>query len=103
MRSAANKVTYSVAGQVQATAGGAGVNSNILSQVLMDATVIGTGNTGVVSGAGTNMQTDGATAIAGMALPNVIGTVTFKYQHRCLSTSHNVSSTVRGMFQEIMG
>jgi len=102
-KSAANKFLFMCGGVVQASAAGAGTNSEHYGQFLRGATILATSLVGVVSGAGSNMQTDGSIVYSGVDTPNTLAAVTYKMQHRGLSASHNVSSTVRGYVQEIMG
>lgn len=101
LKSAANKVACFVGGSAFATAGGAGVNSEVSIALVRNGVTLITCTTGVVSGSGTNMQSDGAVGLAWIDTPNTT-IVTYKAQQKCLNTSHNVSSSVFGMFQEIM-
>lgn len=73
--------------KVQATAscvvsaGGSGTNSTYTGQLLRGATVISNFAMGVVSGAGTNQQSQGAAAWHAIDFPNTSSNSTYKLQH----------------------
>jgi hypothetical protein len=88
MSSAANVIEWNFRWGGTIAAGGAGTNSVGLWRVLRGASVLsgGTGSIGVVSGAGTNMQTHGFGSGYGIEIPNSISAQTFKLQHSKSST-----------------
>ena len=94
--SAAHRVRFSADANVTISAGGAGANSNYIGQLLRSATVIGSYNTGVVSGAGTNIQSQGHASSKGLDAPNTSSAVTYKMQHRS-STTGTATATTAGI------
>lgn len=98
------KVQYS--GSAQAGAGGAGVNTEvfgIITNTTQAITISTQVVTGVVSGAGSNIQSDGNASSFGINCPMSVAAQTYAYQHRGLNTSGTITTAVNGCAEEIMG
>lgn len=102
--SAANFVKLSYSGQTRAAAGGAGVNTEVVCTIARAGTAVGPqNNTGVVSGSGTNQQTDGTCALNFIDSPNTTSSTAYTFQHKGLNTSGAcTTSTLYGSAEEIM-
>ena len=102
--SAANFVKLFYSGQTRAAAGGAGVNTEVICTLARAGTAVGPqNNTGVVSGSGTNQQTDGACALNFIDFPNTTSSTAYTFQHKGLNTSGAcTTSTLYGSAEEIM-
>lgn len=80
--SAANKIKAQASGYGQVLAAGSGQNSTYSVQLVRTATVIsGPSTTGVVSGAGTNQQSNGGFALYALDSPNTNLSTTYKLQN----------------------
>lgn len=102
--SAANAVRVTFAGYGNVTASGAGTNSEYQAQLLRGATAIAHGLVGVVSAAGTNMQSEGFVAMSAFDSPNTASAATYKVQHRYVSggTPTVTTTNVNLIVEEVM-
>jgi len=86
---ACNVILLKFDGRAQATAGGAGVNSEVLNRLARGGTQLSTASTNVVgnvSGAGANLQSDGTMAMSGVDWPNATSSQTYTVQQSSLNT-----------------
>jgi len=97
-------VHYTASGSV--AAGGSGSNSTYTGQLIKgSSTVLQTGIIGVVSGSGTNSQTEGFVTYSYLDTNNSTSTVTYQLQHHSTTTGATVSvttSSIIGWAEEIM-
>lgn len=103
--SAVNGVLVSYTGQLSASAGGAGINTEALVTLGRGAADLSGSPqniAGVVSGAGTNQQTDGSIALSMLDLPNSASSLTYTCRLKGLNTSGTVTASCFGIAQEIM-
>lgn len=101
-----NRCAISVIGLV--TAGGSGKNTEAAYTFLRGATTIAAGTSlGVVSGGGTNFQSDGMFATTAMDSPQSTSSLTYKLQHQVVVTAGGsatvYASAVNLLVEEIMG
>jgi len=103
--SAANRVSVRYTGSQLATAGGAGNNTEVSSQIGWNGAAAPFSNVnivGVVSASGTNQQTNGALALAASHTPNSTGAQTYTVMFAGLNSfGYNIVSGV-GEASEIM-
>lgn len=104
--SAANSVAVRYTGKMTATAGGAGVNTEVFATIAVGGTASGSSSenlVGVTSGAGTNQQTDGPVAVDLWHNANSTSAQTYTLQSKGLNASGNCNvATVWGRAEEIM-
>ena len=102
--SPANVFRVSYSGKTNAAAGGAGVNTEAITNIARNGTAVGPINViGVVSSSGTNMQTDGSVALDFIDFPNSATSVSYTLQHRGINTSAATGTApIAGIVQEIM-
>lgn len=103
MSSAANAIEFNFSYGMAVAAAGAGQNSLITVTALRGATALSTTVVGVVSGAGTNMQSNGGGASCGIQLPNSASAQTFKLQHKTSNAGGAATtSSARITLKELM-
>jgi hypothetical protein len=102
--SAANALFVQYSGIGQATAGGAATNTEFLYRIALAGSGIGAAGTiGVISAAGTNVQTDGTLAGSILQLPNSTSSQAYTLQTAGINASGNCNAnTVNGRVDEIM-
>lgn len=102
-----NRLIASYSAAASVTAGGVGVNTEINSTIAIAGTASGLSTqptVGVVSGSGTNQQTDGSVAPMLMIDPTTLSAQTFSLQTKGINTSGscNINSAI-GRVTEIQG
>jgi hypothetical protein len=96
--SAANLIDVSADMQASTAAGGSGTNTTHVSTLLRGSTDLGTTCTvGTISGAGTNVQSQGAVSHSYRDAPNTTSATIYKIQHRQGVTSANVTTSAISM------
>lgn len=104
LTSAANFTKVQYAGSCRAAAGGAGVNTEIFNVIARGGTAIGPqSQAGVVSGSGTNQQTDGTLSLIYIDFANSASSISYTCQQKGLNTSGACTTlSLYGCVSEIM-
>jgi len=99
--SAANIIEYMATARGTITAGGAGINSYYSGEFIRASTQLQAGTIAVVSGAGTNMQTEGYVAFGGIDQPNTTSATTYKFRHSRIGGGTATTGTANAVIREI--
>lgn len=94
--SAANVIDFAASASGTVTAGGAGHNSSYQGRMVRVSTLLASMSIAVVSGSGTNMQSEGAVSFAGIDQPNTTSQTTYKLQHFRSTTGSATATTGSG-------
>jgi len=102
--SAANKIKAAASASGTISAGGAGVNSEMYCKLVRGSTAISNYRAlGVVSGSGTNIQTDGSISHIVIDTPQSASATTYKLQHKSsVGTATAGTSRIGMIIEEIM-